>query len=643
MIEDRVVYFETNDIFFAHNLSKIETMAIPELCQIDINDAIEYYEIKRYFDIGTRLKKWTNNEFNEYHTKSNKLYSLSMRFFNTIDSNLFIYQYSGIDDSYHSKFWELMDTCKLYEKISDDTFDQLIHSDNISPFDIFLHKKIVDKYGTVLRRYILENEYCIPIVLHVYEQNYTKKNKLYLPKELTGEDICSYLESYTESEHPNTNNLDLIVHMQCTKEFPISDELRLKAKRRYKTEWEKMSESGIHFSYGLSVTFSLEQVEVKLPIQNGSDRGVSYSTQWFMDTLDYPSILNNFIYIFEFVDIPQMRCRHMSTVNDMGIFERIIMSESSRVYPCSAAFEAINGLASIQMNAYYTFLHHNNIRLEDVLQWFFSEYLQNEFNCPEIRVSFPSENLTYAEKCSTIITALETVLRQFTLYVKNRNIDFELIGMSTTPIKFENIYSLIDKKYVYGTGKDYEHLTHLLFSDQCTFTYVKRIYEQKKEYNCFLDIIIKEQIYISDYREAELSAFQYLADYDLISISSEGLISPKNVTKLALLKDLYENNVISKCYYPSNSYSAIKELTEKGILIEKSTLLSDPEINYLNYLLNRAEYCNGLEIRNKYIHGIQQVNTNEDEHKQNYYLLLRLFVLLSIKINDDFCLNESSL
>jgi hypothetical protein len=73
MIEDRVEYFETNDIFFAHNLSKIETMAIPELCQIGINDAIEYYEIKRYFDIGTRLKYWTENEFNEYHEKSKKL------------------------------------------------------------------------------------------------------------------------------------------------------------------------------------------------------------------------------------------------------------------------------------------------------------------------------------------------------------------------------------------------------------------------------------------------------------------------------------------------------------------------------------------------------------------------------------------
>ena len=641
MIEDRVEYFKSNDIFFGHNLCKIETMTIPELTQIDINDAIEYYEIKRYFDEGTRLKTWSDNEFDEYNEKSKKLYGLSVQFFNKIDNDSIVQQYSSIDSLYCSQFWALFDTCKLYEKISDAAFDQLIHVNHISPFNIFLYKKTVEKYGLVLRNYILDNECCISIILHVYEQEYTKKDRLYLPKELTGDDICSYLESYSESEHPNANDLDVIVHMQCTKDFPITDEIRLRAKRRYKAELEKLSGSGIHVEYGLSVTFSPDQAEVKLLIQNGNDRGISYSTKWLIDTLDYPSILNNFIYVFEYVDIPQMRCLHVSKVNDMGVFERITMRESSRVYPCGSAFHTINGLASIQMNAYYTFLYHNNIRLEDVLKWFFTEYLQREFNCPEIRVSFPNENLTYAEKCSTIITAFETVLRQFSLYVKYKAIDFELVGMSTTPIKFENIHSLVDKKNIYGTGKDFEHLTHLLFSDQCTFTYVQRIYEQKKEYKCFLDVILKEQIYISDYREAELLAFQYLADYDLISISSEGLISPKNVTKLALLKDLDENNVISKWYYPPDSYSAIKELIDKGILIEKNTLLSDPEINYLNYLLNRAEYCNGLEIRNKYIHGIQQVNTNEDQHKQNYYILLRIFVLLAIKINDDFCLNDT--
>ena len=81
-------------------------------------------------------------------------------------------------------------------------------------------------------------------------------------------------------------------------------------------------------------------------------------------------------------------------------------------------------------------------------------------------------------------------------------------------------------------------------------------------------------------------------------------------------------------------------MIKEKIVTTKSTLFSKPETNYINYLLNRAEYDNGLEIRNRYMHGIQQVNLNEEEHKQNYLILLRLFILLAIKINDDFCLNQ---
>ena len=40
------------------------------------------------------------------------------------------------------------------------------------------------------------------------------------------------------------------------------------------------------------------------------------------------------------------------------------------------------------------------------------------------------------------------------------------------------------------------------------------------------------------------------------------------------------------------------------------------------------------------MHGIQQTNKNEEEHRQNYFILLRVFILLVIKINDEFCLKD---
>lgn len=431
--------------------------------------------------------------------------------------------------------------------------------------------------------------------------------------------------------------------MRCTKQFPITDEIRLKAKRRYEAELENLSKTRISISHGIKLSFNSEQDEVKIDTYNNQEFAISYSTKWLLETLDYPSILNNFIYVFEFVDFPQMRCEHVNRISQSGVLERVLASKSSRVYPHNFAFNFKQRIALMQMHAYYDFLAKQNVQLENVIKWFFTEQIQSEFGCAEIRLSMPTSSSSYAEKCTSIITAFESVLKQYSIYVKNGNIDFELVGMSTTPVIFENIKSMVADKYVYGVGEDYKRLSFWLFSDQCMLSYIERIQKEGRHYDCFIDLLLKEAIYLSDYQEGDRGAFENMASYDLISIDNDGRILLKDKVKLFILRDLFYNNVISQRHYPSDAKNAILDFIEKGIVETKSTLFSQPEIDYFNYLLNRAEYSNGLEIRNRYIHGIQQVNDNEDEHRHNYFTLLRLFVLLAIKINDDFCLREEEL
>ena len=56
------------------------------------------------------------------------------------------------------------------------------------------------------------------------------------------------------------------------------------------------------------------------------------------------------------------------------------------------------------------------------------------------------------------------------------------------------------------------------------------------------------------------------------------------------------------------------------------------------YILNN-KYSNSLFLRNMYLHGTQPVG-NEELHKSNYMIILRLFILVIIKINDELCLKE---
>lgn len=641
MDESRVKYYESNDNFYIYNLTKIESIEIPSFDAIDINDAIEFFEIKSYFDKGTRSKDWTDEQYRVYQDKSNQLYRLTIRFINGINDESIIEQYESVDVDYCSSFWRVFDICKLYKNISPNIFDQLIHTSHISPFELFLYKNIVDKYGDVLKRYLLKNDYTIKIILHYYEQDYIEGcQRLYLPKEVSGEEIVAYFDSYIDSEHVNTNNLKVITQMKFSKQFPVSDELKLKAKRRYDQEIENMFSTGVSFQHGIQIELSQDQTKEKNFRKNGNDFCISYSTKWLLETLDYPSVLNNFIYIFDFVDVQQMRCQHVIKKRQTGIFDHIFQSQSSRVYPVNTAFKSGDGLANIQMNAYYHFLQKHNIRLEEVLQWFFSDYLHDEFGCSKMRLSFPSEGATYIEMCSTIITIFESAIKQFIQYVKHREIDFELLAMSTSSVKIDAIPSLIENKYLYGDGCDYQSYTFWLFSDQCIFSYIQHIDEQKRNYNNFYELIKVEKVFLADYSENDWSSFFKMEGEDIIRISPEGLITLGNSIKLNILKDLYDNDVISRWHYPQNAQPVFDELITNGIVKGKSSLLSEPEVHYFNYVLNNSEYCNGLAIRNKYAHGIQQAIDDEMSHKQNYFMLLKLFVILAIKINDDFCLAE---
>ncbi len=642
-MENRVKYYPCSDYLYAHNLTKIEVIIVPNYESIDINDAIEFFEIKRYFDENTRCLTWTNEQYAEYTEKAKKLNSLTMRFFNQITNDNIVSLYESIEFGYHSDFWRLFDLCKLYNNISDTTFAELIECERISPFDLFLHKTIVNHYGEVLKNYILSHEFCIKIILHFYQQDYTEGDKLYLPSELNANDVDTYLKDYIDSEKPNMNHLKEIIDMPPNKRFPITDENRLKAKRKYDDEVKSIFESGkgAHFGYGCQLTFDPEQESIVSSSQSGDTFSLSYSTKHLLDTLDYPSLLNNFIYVFEFVDCKQMRSLHVLRKSQSGVFERAFASKSTKIYAINHAFEFSQGIANMQMESYYAFLEYNKVHIEDAILWMFTQYLQEEFGCPEIRVSMPSVNTTFAEKCTSIISAFESVLKQYSLYVKNGEIDFDLVAMSTTPVKFENVNSLVSNKYVYGAGNDYNMLTFWLFSDQCTFSFIERLYDEGHSYDRFIDLLVKEIIYISDYRDHEKGAFETMEKYDLVQICDDGQIKPKNMIKLLLLKDLYNNDVVSRYSCSRKVQKAIDEFIQQGLLEEGSTLFSKPEINYLNYMLNRAEYSNGLEIRNKYVHGNQQVNIDENEHRKNYLKLLRLFVLFAIKVNDDFCLREA--
>lgn len=638
-MNNRISNYTLKYWLYNSTLAKVETLVIPEQSSITINDAIEYVAIYQCLKDGVQLKSWSEADCDTYVEKSKKLYELAHRFFRSITSDNIIDYYNEIDVQCISYFWYTFNEFKMYETIRDEVFASLINGARVSPYDIFVYRDIVRRYGDVLCNYILNNDFCVSLLLHAYENEYTDI-KYYLPQELAGDDIRYCFQKYIDSANPHINYLQEIAEMSPTKQFPITDEIRLMARHKYNEIVAKMSENAAALTLDYKVSISSDQEKAKDYTCTNHEISISYSENVLSRTLNYPQIFANFVYVFEFVDFPQMRWEHVTKSTRTSTIERIFVQKSPRAYNVNKLFELINNIATMQMRLYYEFLRNHNVFLEDVLRWFFTEYLQTEFGCPEIRLVMPSSATTYREKCVSILATFESMLKQLSHYIEKGKIDFELVGMSTSPIRYEDVKSQVTNKYIYGAGTDYEQLTAYLFSDQSILRYNKRLYSSQCKYTGFIDYLLNEAIKISDYREDYYFAFDCMKKYDIIDITATGEIHIKDKIKLGILFDLYQNEVINRWHYSLETQYAFEDYLKKGLFTTKSTLFSQPETDYLNYLLNRTKYNNGLEIRNRYMHGNQQVNTNEEEHFENYLTLLRLFVLVALKVQDDFLLKE---
>lgn len=283
-MNERIKFYNVNDMCYGMHLDKITTCAVPELKEIDINDAIEFYQIKLYFQNGARSSEWSDEQYLEYSEKQKKLFSLTMRFFNALCDDNIIQEYNSVELDYKDAFWNLFDNCKLYNRISDSTFNSILYLKYVSPFHIFTKKDIVNKYGQILREYIKNNTFLVKLLVCVYEQDYAVYgNTLYLPSELKSEEIYKCLFNYIESDIADLSVLESISNMKNTDRFQISDELRVKALNRYEELRKEICETGIKFEHGLQLMFSKDQEEPKKINRKGNETIVSYNTEWLLE------------------------------------------------------------------------------------------------------------------------------------------------------------------------------------------------------------------------------------------------------------------------------------------------------------------------------------------------------------------------
>ena len=160
--------------------------------------------------------------------------------------------------------------------------------------------------------------------------------------------------------------------------------------------------------------------------------------------------------------------------------------------------------------------------------------------------------------------------------------------------------------------------------------------QYKSQYHTFFELIKSRAITKADVYTHNIQLVDFLIRKKCVTVDENSVLRLCK-DKVLVLRDLYNNQYCCTSYLPFCN-SEIAELQIEGDIRFASSFLSEPEQDYFSYVLTKSDYSNGLDLRNKYVHG--NYSNDPAQHGKDYLEFLKIIIIIVIKINEEFCLRD---
>lgn len=601
------------------------------------NDEFDLFEILNLYVVNLFLKDF--NKFNDKQkeiTKNiinckGKINSILGNFFEKIDGNNFCEILKQVKGDKHSK--EILFAClvkyNVFDRISDSTFLMSLNNDTTLIEFAIKYKKIVAKYETILKTLLLKDKNTALYLVKKYD--YNESNCIFLPN-FSVEEKEKIISNYLELENINLYYLNaLLDHRPSIDSYELTSAQRLKIKKIV----EKKIEENITKSPKYFLEFSIKYDKMKdSPILNINNNKSIFTMpcKWIDEHLDYQTLFSNFVTILQLVDY-DINFINIANIDKESVFLRYMYVSNKTNYIFGKVFEFNERYFSSIFFSYIDYLkNEHGIYIEKMIEWFFNVYLQEKFNIKNFNITLSTDE-EYINRCKSLFPEFDSLLKKFYLYSKYKYIDDELLEASRESIKIDDCPSLIANKYliINQDNPEIKNILYLLFNSQSLISYLDNNIDEPN----FVDLILRHKIKLSDFQNSKsrFECISYLLKKEIIYLENE-IIKIKDEV-LVVCKYLYENKFLR-----NHNTTIEKEFVKKGYVVYYTKLFSPQESDYLNYYLNNSKFGNSLGLSNKYRHS----NTTSKNKKiiiDDYIIGLRLFVLIILKIYDEFSTNHS--
>lgn len=632
---DRVKFYSEHDLACGWELDKvierINDYSIEK--EWSLEDVIEFFNILKYMQVE-RFAEYIEEKTSITSTEYIKKIKAGIGKFLGLNKDFIVSMYDATNYHGTEDFLEIIEIYGIYKDIPSVEFKVFLDKDSVSLRMVLKYKKIVDYFDEIIKDKIMSDSFNVEIII----SKFLDEKDLHLPPSLTEKDILNLISDYIEldTERVSINFLRKIIHFPTGAGLNITDKIKLNAKRKEKEESEKIFSQGNVMQSSVSIRYESGLDESIKLNNNGDIREISIivNRDWIEQNKDYPTLWNNFIYLFGVVD-SKIRLTTVSKENEIRALESAFMPSGKHLYRTSFTFNLKEMIATAQIYSYIKVLNVLGVRIENMIEWFFNDYLSIEFSVTDFVIKMPSDSSSYFEKCRTILPEIDRVFKQYNVLIEDGEIDQELIQISSSSVKVKDVKSFISCKYVYPVGEWYKKAAFLLFSDQSSLFYLP---DKDIKHENFLDFITHDNVKKNDFQEYQIQRINWLFDNGIVVEDEEGFIKVADVETIFILKELYHEEVLNYFHYQPSLRSVIDSLAEKEIIVFENSLLTRNEQDYFDFYLNKSKFTNGYDIRNRYLHGTN-IN-NEEQYESDYYSIIKLIIILVLKINDDLCLTD---
>ncbi|WP_080793621.1 hypothetical protein [Corynebacterium pacaense] len=636
----RVRFFGPNDLatgWFVQRAADLAEQFAPENPPTGAIDILELHNVQQYLEHGFLPVAYGEEQRALMKTRIPQIRGAVARFFSSVDDKnvaTVIKDAAEGGHDYHGDLLELLGRNKAYERCAAATVLPALSAAGVHLGDILGCKKLVQAYDAEVRTELLNSLRSAEHVISKLLQDDVRDN-IYLPRSFTPEDSRALLEQYIDGEDANLNYVGLIASAKETPAVGIDARLKLRAKRRGEELNVKLfkDNDGMRTGCEVSIADQEEPASAELDKSDGLVCRYTYSRRWLEETCDNPSILNNFIHLFGFVD-RNVLLALPSYPASLSTMERSIGMPGRTDYKIGTVFRMTDASSLLQTRMYHDFLKTKDVDLERVISWFFEEYLVDEFQAENFSFTPSDAGASHLQKVRHMFAEMESVASQFSLFARDGELDRELLSMGSEQVRYREMSSLLEGKYLYSTETDeITSILNLLFSDQASVNYISE--ELQGDNGAML--LLNNNVTYDDFHDFQKPAIDHLIKLGIVD-NDGNRVQLVNVEQYLILSDLFNTQCANYFHLSDRGRAVADAMVSRGWVERRSSLLSEAEGEYFNYFLNAVYFSNGPEFRNKYLHGSQVNTKGDDAHFYTYIIALRLTVALVIKINDEFCL-----